>query len=75
MQLGKRADGAVEDEIFGAFRKELVDAELRAAVLTKCDIRIDLALHDVELVVNGRQTAFRLDQDLTLPSMALPTPM
>ena len=59
----KRADRAVEDEIFRPLVQQLLDAELLAAVLPERRIGIDLALHDIELVVDRRQPALRLDQD------------
>src|SRR5262249_23979831 len=63
MQLRQRADRAVENEIFGVLVQKLLDAELRAAVLTIGQIGVDLALHHVELEIDRRQATFGLHQN------------
>ena len=54
MQLGDGADRPVEHEVFRLFGEQLLDTELLAAALTKSRIRVDLALHDVEFVIDRR---------------------
>src|SRR5215467_1357527 len=63
MQLGQRADRAIQYEILRALVQKLLDAELRAAVLAVRDIGVDFALHHIKLVIDRRQTAFGLDED------------
>src|SRR6516162_4448560 len=69
MQLRQRADRAVEDEVFGMLAQELLDAEFGAAVLAVRNVRVDLALHHVELAVDRRQSFLGLDQDETVHSV------
>src|SRR5579883_1229369 len=63
MERRQRADRAVEDEIFGPLAQELLDAELLAAMLPEGRVGIDLALHDVELVIDLGKAVLGLDQD------------
>jgi hypothetical protein len=63
MQLRQRADRAVEDEIFRVLVQKLFDAELGAAVLPVRHIGVDLALHDIELMIGRRQAFLRFDQN------------
>jgi hypothetical protein len=63
MQRGQRAHRAVEDEILGTFRQQLLDTEFLAATLAEGLIRVDLALNDVELVIHLGQTFFGFHQD------------
>src|SRR4029453_9949052 len=59
----ERPDGAVEDEVLRTFREQLLHAELVVAALPVRPIGVELALHDVELVINLRQPLRRLDED------------
>src|SRR5262245_44164314 len=57
MELGERTHRAIEDEVLGALVQQFFDAEFLAAALPECGFCIDLALHDIELVVDRRQSA------------------
>ena len=54
---------AVEDEVLGALVDQLVDSSRSLALRAEGLLGVDLALHDVELVVDLGQAALRLDQD------------
>src|ERR1700736_2453782 len=69
VQLGERPDGSVEDKIFRVLAQKLFHAELLAAVLAKRSIRVNLALHQVELVIDWRERFFRFDQDQPVHSV------
>ncbi|MCY1235152.1 hypothetical protein D9M72_477580 [compost metagenome] len=59
----KRVGGPVEDVVFRVFIEQPFDALRQlplGAVWLRC---VDLALHHVELAVDRRQTARRLDED------------
>src|SRR5581483_3357615 len=61
--LGDAADRAVEDEIFRPLVHQLVDALGELALRAEGLLGIDLALHDVEFVIDLGEAALRLDQD------------
>ncbi len=63
MQLRDRPDRAIEDKIFRPLVQQFVDAELLAAMMAERRFGVDLALHDIELAIDRRQAALRLDQN------------
>jgi|SRR6516165_3702584 len=71
MQLAQRARRAVQHEILRALVQKLLDAELGAAVLAVRDIGVDFALHHIKLAIDGRQTAFGLDEDESVMPLAM----
>jgi hypothetical protein len=66
VKFRNRSHRAIEDEIFGPFVQQLLDAEFRTAMLTERGLRINFALHDVKFVVDRRKARLRLDQDQSI---------
>ena len=64
MELRERADRAVEDEVFRAARSSSFSTlNSWLPCWPNAAVGVDLALHDVELVVDRRQARLGLDQD------------
>ena len=59
----ERTDRAVEDDVGGPFVHGFVLVEVLQAFVAEFAGGVKFALHDVVLLVHGRQTGFRFDED------------
>src|SRR5262249_62030151 len=67
LRIGRTLDAAPTEpfntKYSGCSFRSFSHPELGAAVLAVRDVGVDLALHHIKLVIDGRQTAFGLDED------------
>jgi hypothetical protein len=71
MRFGQRADGAIEQEIFGTLRNERLIVHLPIGLHAERLGHIEFALHHIEVAIDLRQAAFGFDEDKTIMPSAL----